>query len=289
MGALFRKIAAAAVICAVCFGLASVAALGINAFLVRQLALDAQRVAVHSRSAAAVRAAMPALVHGTRFEDRWQLNGDYRSDRLNLYVIRAVNAPDRLAPFRGNCSAASRWSVIVCDAAFLETFLDGRGVFEGLHPSRVASARDAFVAWSVGHEIGHVLAGDEPAHFQPSALDAQIARASKGHRQELAADSFVIHQLGDDVERRLAVENLALDLANSEIRRTVGAGNLPSAAGLIFDYRNEAVVRYLDRGTHPEFFVRSARILEAAGQLPGNEALREMVKPLIRQLGREMQ
>lgn len=258
----------------------------IAAIRIRRLAAVAQQASVEGTSAASIPVVVPDLVRGTQFENRWQINGDYRRDRLNLYVVRFTGAwPETLAPFRNNCSSAARWSVIVCDATFLDRYLDGRGVLAGLHPSRIASARNAFIAWTIGHEIGHVVARDEPAHFQPSALDEQIARASTDHRQELAADAFVVRQLAGDPERRLAVENLALDLLNSELRRAVGPENLPHAAGVIFDYRNEHVVRYLDRGTHPEYFVRAARILEAAGELPGNESLRQMVKPLIAQLG----
>jgi len=286
MGPLVRKIASGAAFCAICFAIACALALLITTLRVRRLTSDARHAAVHDRSAAGARAAVPDLVRGTRFEDRWQVNGPYRRDHLNLYVIRVTDGgAESLAPFRDNCSAVARWSVVICDAALLDSYLDRRGVFAGLVAERVASAREAFVSWTVGHEIGHVLARDEPAHFKPSALNDQVARASLGHRQELAADAFVVHQLAGDAVRRLAIENLALDLLNSEIRRSVGAENLPHTAGVIFDFTNQHVVRYFDRGTHPEHIVRAARILEAAGELPGNESLREMMKPLIVQMG----
>jgi hypothetical protein len=279
-----RKVATAAAFCAACLATAYTLVMLITAVRVRRLTSAAQRAAVENPS---VREAVPALVRRTPFENRWQVNRDYRADRLNLYIVRftGTSSAASLAPFRDNCSAVARQSIVICDAALLETYLDRRGIFASLHPDRVASARKAFVSWTIGHEIGHVVAGDEPAHFKPSALNEQIARASGAHRQELAADAFVVRQLAGNPDRRLAIENLALDLLNVEIRRSVGAGNVPYAAGVLFDYRNEHVVRYLDRGTHPEHFVRAARLLEAAGELSGNGSLREMVKPLIVQLG----
>jgi hypothetical protein len=271
---------AAAALCASCVAVACALATVVAAIRVRRLTAAAQHAAIEDRAA---RAVVPALVRGTRFENRWQINGDYSRNLLNLYVIRFAGAADAnaLEPFRDNCSAVARWSVIVCDTGLLDNWLERRGVVG----ANSAPAHSAFVAWTIGHEIGHVLAGDEPAHFQAASLDQQIAFSSRSHRQELAADAFVVRQLASNAERRFALESVALDLLNSEIRREVGPENLPQGAGIIFDYDNEYVVRYLDRGTHPENFVRAARILEAAGELPGNASLREMVKPLIEQLG----
>lgn len=285
MRAILSRIAVVAAFCTVCFTIAYALVMLINTARVLRLTAEAQRTSVDHPTALA---AMPTLVRGSRFEGRWQLNGSYQWDRLNLYIVRSnAMVTNRLAPFRDNCSAAAQWSVIICDAAFLDTYLDRRGVFVDLAPDRVTAARDAFVAWTIGHEIAHVLGGDQPAHFKPSALDEQVTRASVSHRQELAADAFLVQQFANDSARRLAVENLALDLLNSELRRKVGGEALPSAAGIVFDYTNQQVVRYVAGGTHPEHFVRAARILTAAGELPGNESLRAMVKPLIAQLGGE--
>lgn len=142
----------------------------------------------------------------------------------------------------------------------------------------------ALLLWVIGHEIGHITFGDAPSHFSANALTTPVANSSLGYKRELRADSFFVTRMTRSNAQAIDVAQLIIDVLNAEIRRKVG--EVPAGVGILFEYTNQRVVTYARRGTHPEFVVRGARVLELTGKSPDPNlrSLGAMVRPFIRHM-----
>jgi hypothetical protein len=236
---------------------------------------------------------LPTVLAGTPYEARWVINGQPAAHRLSLYVLRpnlgarALDLPAAAESARDNCAVAAAPNVIVCDAGFLDTMFATFGFDEfaprGADGARFRTAMEsALLLWILGHEIGHVVNGDAPSHFAPGALVAVTSVSTLMHRRELTADSFFVARASADTARGRLVSDMAMNLINQEIRRKVGA--VPPGVGILFDYTNRKVVTYLSTGTHPEFIVRSTRMLGLLSQKPPFEYLAPQLSPFLRHL-----
>lgn len=229
----------------------------------------------------------------TTFENRWQVNQPIKPDYLNLFVLRSglrnqQNLPTGITELFGSCSYLGEKNIVVCDEQFVNSFLEKHHVRDLLR-SRPDEAREwqrhntAFLLWILGHELGHIIKRHEASHFSADNLETVVASSSISHQRELAADSFLVEQIGADSETSLSLIRMILDLLNAEIREKVGS-DLPAGVGIFFDYNNTNVVKYMRLGTHPEYVVRLTRILQQLGNLKGNESLKAMADEFARHM-----
>jgi hypothetical protein len=238
---------------------------------------------------------LPLMVRGTRLHRRWQINRGPRPGLLNVYVIRrglgarVLDLPAGADQAIGNCAAAGSPGIVVCDAGFLDSFLDDIGVGPTLarmpEPlERRAQHERALALWVVGHEIGHVVFGDAPSHFVANGMTSEVPTASVGYVRELRADSFFVARVSADEGRAIGAAQLVIDVLNAEIHRKIG--EVPQGVGILYDYNNRKAVTYVRRGTHPEFVVRGARVLDIMGRSgsPRLRSLGAMVGPFIRDM-----
>ena len=238
---------------------------------------------------------IPLLVRGTRFEEQWAINELPVPNTLSVYILRgdlgarAVELPVSASPALNNCAASSEKDVVLCDASFLGSFLDetGLGAWLGRTPAtaeRRRSAEESLLLWILGHELGHVHFSDAAAHFKAHTLSSYVETATLRHFRELRADSFFVAQVAKDSERALGVTQLVIDLINVEIQNKIGA--VPSGVGILYDYNDKKVVTYAQSGTHPEFVVRGARMLELVAKLPNSDlsGIGAMIRPFIQHM-----
>jgi hypothetical protein len=238
-------------------------------------------------------AAIPPLVAHTAYSSQWQINERVRPGWLNIYVLRAditaefTRLPPLMQQVAGNCAYAGAPGIVVCDEAFLATFLTDIGLetYVSQWPDakgRLSVYRSAFLSWVLGHEIGHAVLQHPPSHFGRDAFTTMVANASLSQRRELQADSFFVSRLYSNETRALDVVRLTIDLLNIEIRAKVGDVGV-AGVGIIYDYNDKKVVTYATEGEHPEFVVREVRLLDLVGTdgPPTLRGVAAMVRPFI--------
>ena len=190
----------------------------------------------------------------------------------------------------GNCAFLGvQRNTIVCDADFLSSFLaDHHIAAEWLDKSRTRAEwtyQDAFLAWILGHELGHVVKGGLAAHFgQANALDRPTDPATELRQSaEMAADLFSARRIEADRKLTGTLERLLLSLINEEVE----AKNGKSAAygvGLNWDYADRAVIAYFTKRDHPEFVVRATRMLDLLAADTHEEGLKALIETFSRHL-----
>jgi len=233
------------------------------------------------------------VTKGTRFENHWQVNQPVKDDYLNLFVLKAgirnrTDLPAGLKDYFGSCTYVGEKNIVICDDAFITTFLEIHNVPEMIKasPDRENEWRrhnESFLLWVLGHEIGHVVKGHGAAHFGSDTLEANVASASIGYQRELDADAFLVDQISKDKEASLSLIRMCLDLLNAEIKKQVG-DKIPAGVGILFDYNNEKVVRYMRLRTHPEYVIRLTRVLQKLSQLEGYDGLKNLTDTFSRNL-----
>lgn len=234
------------------------------------------------------------VTKGTKFENRWQVNQQVKDDYLNVFVLKAgirnlPDLPEGLGEFFGSCTSLGEKNIVICDDRFVGTFLEVHNVPDMIkaHPDRDNQWRrhnEAFLYWVLGHEIGHIIKGHGAAHFGSGSdkLEKETPDSSIEYDQELVADAFLVNQVSKDKEMSLSLVTMSIDLLNAEIREKVGV--TPVGAGILFDYTNKKLVRYMRLRTHPEYVIRLTRVLQKLGELEGNEGLKNMADAFARNL-----
>jgi hypothetical protein len=239
--------------------------------------------------------ALARAAAGSSFEGKWQINQQPREGYLNVLVLKPgltgsiSHLPPEVEDSRDNCSAAGPPNLIICDASFLNSFLRQTGVESTVSRMPGAASRKrqyhrAFLVWVLGHEIGHIALGHPATHFTASGLAVTVPTSTISHTREMQADSFLVARLANDEQTGIELSELVIDLLNVTISRKVG--EVPVGVGIHFDYTNQNVVTYAREGTHPEFVVRGARILDLLGQtdFESLQGLRPMVAPFIQHM-----
>lgn len=117
----------------------------------------------------------------------------------------------------------------------------------------------------LGHEIGHILNGDRPAHFQANRINDIVSSSSLDQKKELGADAWFVQHLQQDPQRQSAVENTLLNLLYAQVRQKIGSKNLFPATGVPI---TDQWIEYARMGTHPEFVVRATRMLSLSFDRP---------------------
>jgi hypothetical protein len=241
-------------------------------------------------------AVLAILTSGTRFAHQVNINKPVRESGLNVYLMTPDNAVRANLPtviYRsklvGNCAFIGISNAIVCDPRLINGFLIDHGAFNEVPDSVLAQTRldyqYAFLAWVLGHELGHVMGGGGTAHFgQTSALDAKVnANVQIGQQSENAADLFAAKQIASDKHLTVLVERMLISLIDQEVAVKNGKP-LAEGAGLHWDYANRGVVQYFANQDHPEFVVRATRILTVLASITGDEALKSLLETFTRHL-----
>lgn len=228
---------------------------------------------------------------GKAADERFHINSFPTQDGVNIYVVDC-NATTtnglrhNLDSFRNNCAFVGE-NIIVCDLGFLDSFLirrghtvsaEGQALNEFLDGDHLASdSQTTFLAWVLGHELGHLLLHHKPAHFQENAFEAQHPR-NFSHEQELAADKFVAKMIGTNKDATIALIQCLNWLLTCEIARRNGPAT-QYGVGIIYD-TGKHITRH-DTTTHPDFIYRGISLLKELGsvsQQPGVIALANSIE-----------
>lgn len=225
------------------------------------------------------------LTAETSFDKRWQVNKATKADYLNIFLMKPglrtdPGRPPELKPYFGSCTYLGDNNIVLCDVDFLNSFLEKRDIKNYLrsHPDKDAQwerYQDSFLIWVLGHELGHVIKGHSAAHFGEDNFEQLVASSSLDQRQEVEADAFLVNRVLSDKDQTLNLSVMLIDVLNAEIRSKVG-NDLPQGAGILFDYNDKKIVRYMSLRRHPEFVVRITRMLQQIGGSKGNEGLKSM-------------
>jgi len=225
------------------------------------------------------------LTAETSFDKRWQVNKVIKTDYLNVFLMKAglrtaPGSPPELKPYFGSCTYLGENNIVLCDVDFLNSFLEKRDIKNYLrsHPDKDAQwerYQDSFLIWVLGHELGHVIKRHSAAHFGEDNFEQLVASTSLDQQQEVEADAFLVKRVLSDKDQTLNLSVMLIDVLNAEIRSKVG-NDLPQGAGILFDYNDKKVVRYMSLRRHPEFVVRVTRMLQQIGSSKGNEGLKSM-------------
>jgi hypothetical protein len=236
------------------------------------------------------------LVANSKFAGHVNLNGRLRqsSTNLNVYLLardlkRRSDVPKVFFEARvfGNCGYVGMANTIVCDSDFIPEFLVEHRI--EFSDGRVHGAgwtyRDAFVAWILGHELGHVTAGAAGGHFgEANVLEQKIdASVAMSQKLETEADLFAAKRVEANGKLKDALESVLLALINSEIE--VKNGTSPAyGVGLHWDYADKAVIAYFANTDHPEYVVRATRMLAFLARDTHEEGLQALVESFARHL-----
>lgn len=152
-----------------------------------------------------------ALVGGTEFTEKINVNGVFNKNYLNIYFLK--EDPEGLVPdayFKNNCSYIAGQRTIVCDGLFVRQRLDRLANLEKFYSVAIVDIRtgnllkpteldrdlrkkvntmlrSSFLTWFLGHEIGHAVDHSYQSAIRKSAHFDEI----QFDKSELEADLFV--------------------------------------------------------------------------------------------------
>lgn len=150
---------------------------------------------------------------GTRFADHVQINGPPQADYPNIYFLN--DDPDRLTQyFKNNCSYIGYQNAIICDAAFVSTYLARFNQIDKLYDTLITEydpgevqgfsasltkntelvsqyLKQNFLIWLIGHEIGHAILHKHHVMLEPKDLHFDLNYDDN----EKQADSFVANNI----------------------------------------------------------------------------------------------
>jgi hypothetical protein len=236
------------------------------------------------------------LVSGTRFANHVNINQPLNSSSLNFYLLAHNLAARNEVPrailqsgILGNCAFVGVANVIICDSEFVDKFLFEHRVFSqvtaDLLPQAEREYQTAFIAWVLGHELGHVIAGDSPAHFGVGNVMEQQRKAAidLAQQKEIAADLYAARQIEKDKQLTTSLEAMLVALIDQEVAEKNGKS--PSyGVGLHWDYANKRVIQYFANQDHPEFVIRATRILTFVATDTHEQGLKALVETFARHL-----
>jgi hypothetical protein len=168
----------------------------------------------------------------------------------------------------------------VCDGQFLQDFMSNRIAstpyfdwregqryvtnFDTITETAERSYEDYLLLWTLGHEIGHVVHGDGPAHFEASAFDKFVPSKSFSQYMEVRADAFLAQQLAKDSGKRIEMLGYLQNLLELEIARSqqseITTRKIQSFVGPGLHYYL-IPVSFSTTNSHPEYVIRCVRLL----------------------------
>lgn len=261
-----------------------------------QVVTEAQNKDVQAKDLGNIPKILSILVATTKFANHVNVNGKLQDSSLNIYVLaqrlrQRESVPDAFfqANVFGNCGFVGVGNVIVCDSDFLSGFLGDHQIVSESSDKPQAQGewtfQDAFLAWILGHELGHVVEGGPAAHFgQANVLDrATDASIELSQRVETAADLFAAKKIEADKKLAGTLESLLLALINHEVEAKNGKS--PAyGVGLHWDYADKAVIAFFTKKDHPEFVVRATRMLGLLAADTHEEGLEALIETFSRHL-----
>lgn len=239
-----------------------------------------------SRDSVLVSRIADTLLSGTAWRGNVFINRPYQPSGVNIYLIDGdkplVRDNEYASTLIGNCSYAGR-HILFLDEAYLSSFLPKHHVLT--YPSSAGLIADSlcFLYWVIGHELGHLVCGHLHGHFDKGSLDSFVATSSLQNREELQADSFLVHALVPHYSLRISLERMVMDILNAEIEQEVGKIQTVGV-GIIYDYTGKQIVTYARQPTHPEYVIRLSRMLELSTRVNGDSGMYHLVSGFIQQL-----
>ena len=241
-------------------------------------------------------AILTILVSGTRFANHVNINRPLEDSSLNFYLLshnlRARNDAPRAilqSGILGNCAFVGVSNVIICDSDFMDSFLVEHGIFsqisEDMLPEAKREYQPAFIAWVLGHELGHVIAGDGAAHFgvEDALEQKRKAAIALAQEKETGADVYAARQIEKDKHLTSSLESMLMLLIDQEVAEKNGKS--PSyGVGLHWDYANKRIIQYFANQDHPEFVIRATRILTVIATDTHDQALSALIETFARHL-----
>lgn len=222
------------------------------------------------------------LTKKSRFENKWQINKPLKIGYLNVYVLKDNIKFEEFELYEmhdlfGNCAFLGSNNIIVCDSKFLNSFVKTKRIYDNWpnEENYIATANASFISWVIGHEIAHVLLKHEASHFQANNFTKEIPSRSISYINEQQADSLFVGKLKKDTAILLNLTSFLIELLNKEIFNKIGT--VPAGAGILYDYNNQKVVEYFTLGTHPEYVIRTTRMLETTALFLNDKGLSTIV------------
>jgi hypothetical protein len=249
-----------------------------------------QRTDLLSAETSDVASVLTTLTADTKFAHHVNVNRPVIESAVNVYILAGdlstrANLPQALlrSHILGNCAYIGASNAIICDPVFIDSFLAEHGALQELPDSGLPqSMRDyqfAFLAWVLGHELGHVVAGDRGAHFgELDVLDSKHkAAVEMTQKEETAADLFAARQIELDKGLRVNLQRMLISLIDGEVAEKNGKS--PSyGVGLHWDYASKRIIQYFANQDHPEFVIRATRMLTFLAEDTHDDALKALIE-----------
>lgn len=261
----------------------------------RELVEVVQNRAVLAEDVGNISRVLATLTAGTSFVGHVRVNQPVDESSLNFFLLSRNPADRRNFPaiimaskILGNCAFVGIANTIVCDSQLVDEFLSDPRVFQEVPDAPLEAAKrdyqTAFLAWLLGHELGHVVAGGA-AHFgQSRVLEAKMPAAIELSPQaETAADLFAAKKIETDKRLTNALEGLLTALIDQEVAEKNGK-SAAYGVGLHWDYANKRVIQYFANQDHPEFVIRATRMLALIAADTHEEALQALIETFSRHL-----
>lgn len=249
------------------------------------------------------------LLRGTKYENKYQINKKPKPNSVNLFIINPDSSkikdfPKGFENFINNCVYIGEKNSIVIDIKFINYFLtkyeensigymnyeqrlEYKNTKKNEREQWFKESRRSLLIWVLGHELGHMMLNHPLSHFAKNKLSDYVKTSTIKQKKEFQADSFLVSRVLNDKELSNSMVGFFIGVLNGEIASKIGY-DIPLGAGILYDYSNKKVVKYIKRGTHPEYVIRIARILDIVGNRKGNENIKAMTSSFIRDLKEEL-
>lgn len=235
---------------------------------------------------AVARETLAEILSSSPYAKHYALNAKTKEQAITFIIFDS-----RLSDIRSSkinsCGFYPASQKIFCDVRYIDAFLAERDLdkeivpFEGnrpidvpfdlrqLAPEQYDLNRMFMLAWVLGHEFGHFLAGHKASHFAPTPLDARVEAKSVSQINEIEADSYLASHFNPDVGAGVNFYKNLVYLLNVEVHRKACPGISPLqycekiqfGAGI---FSPADVVYFETAGTHPEYIIRLVRLIKEA-------------------------
>lgn len=218
-------------------------------------------------------------VRNTSHIGKISINKPYDKNNVNIYVF---NSSKHGKFFREKnltfVIAYAGENIVFIDMDFIafflkkyfESSLKKQARFPGLGKSwtlaQIGQLRRSLLVWIVGHELGHLVYGHAPPHFNGRALTDCGLVDELSHKTELQADKFVVKKFRNSKnELQLGYRlRLFFSLTMYEIIAASGIEKKHIHHLYVLPWiSDEGILEYANLITHPAYEIRLLRMLKA--------------------------